>query len=110
VDVDFVVTVRTFCILAVERNCRGNNIIRCLLLQRLEFGAGDIMSYDFESIEACLRDALMPSAHLIALAVREFAFKGEQFKISRASAMTELKKKVKQEHLPSDILDQVCHC
>jgi hypothetical protein len=72
--------------------------------QNTDFGRGQLLGFDFQRIEADLRDELLPSAQYFALAIREFAFKGE---ITSTGALSALSQRIAQEDLPPSVLDQI---
>lgn len=65
---------------------------------------GELVGFDFKSIEADLRDALLPSAQPLAIAVIEFSFQGETTVSGAASRLSQL---IPQIDLPAPVLDQI---
>ena len=105
-------------------------LINCYVKQDIEFGNGELLGFDFERIESDLRDALMPSLQPIAIAIGEFSFSVSfssnysiiyfyscvsdsstlfvsQGELKETGGLKLVSEKIKQEDLPSSVLDQV---
>ena len=65
---------------------------------------GELSGFDFKSIESDLRDVLLPSAQLIAIAAIEFSFRGDTSVSGAASRLGQL---IPQVELPVAVLDQI---
>jgi hypothetical protein len=70
----------------------------------LDLCKGELLGFDFASIESDLRDSLLPSAQPFAIAVIEYSFKGE---LTVTGALSMLGQKIKQEELLPSVLDQL---
>lgn len=78
------------------------------LPQELEFGQGELLGYDYVSIESDLRDLLLPSAQPFGLAHRDFAFKGEiRERAAESTMIAMLSNRVRQIKLPDTVFEQV---
>jgi hypothetical protein len=72
--------------------------------QGIQFGEGSVAGFDLARIEAEIRDALLPSAHPVALLTRDFNFKNE---LKFTGALEMMCQRMRQESLSAPVLEQL---
>lgn len=91
-------------LLSFERDYQLMPLIHTYYKQHVEFGRGELLGFDLQSIELDLRESLLPTAQPLAVAVIEYSFKDE---ISTTGAMTKFENRIKQEELSKSTVDQI---
>eukprot|EP00004_Rigifila_ramosa_P001109 TRINITY_DN1107_c0_g1_i3.p1 TRINITY_DN1107_c0_g1~~TRINITY_DN1107_c0_g1_i3.p1 ORF type:complete len:6204 (+),score=1430.96 TRINITY_DN1107_c0_g1_i3:1580-18613(+) len=91
-------------LIVYDRETHFLPLLGMFALQRLEYGMGDALSYDWARIQEGLRHTVLAGKREIQLQVRHYQFQGE---LRRSGQLTTLHTRIPQEELPPSLLKAI---